>query len=205
MSQTCHYTFLVDSYATEVEKTLSVWAMAADEDLLRRPVPGDRRGRNLLEHMLHQCVSENAWFAGMLAIDVPGPVTPAQETRSDFLRHYAAAAAQRLAALRQQDDAYWQQQVQFFGEPRSRAWVMLRRIAHTAHHRGQQTVLLRLCGRSLHSVYGPTADTGGLPKLGGRVLYAYPELADLLADPEVAARALPPLGQQPVTERAEGL
>jgi uncharacterized damage-inducible protein DinB len=26
----------------------------------------------------------------------------------------------------------------------SRAWVMVRRIAHTAHHRGQQMAMLRM-------------------------------------------------------------
>ena len=37
--------FLVDTYRTEVEKTLSVWAMLGDADLRQRPRPGDRRGR----------------------------------------------------------------------------------------------------------------------------------------------------------------
>ncbi|MFL5496629.1 MAG: DinB family protein, partial [Gemmatimonadales bacterium] len=32
---------------------------------------------------------------------------------------------------------------------RSRAWILVRRIAHTAHHRGQQTILLRQLGREL--------------------------------------------------------
>jgi hypothetical protein len=37
---------------------------------------------------------------------------------------------------------------------------MLRRLTHTAHHRGQQMAMLRMLGRDLHSNYGPTADTG---------------------------------------------
>jgi len=36
----------------------------------------------------------------------------------------------------------------------------LRRIAHTSHHRGQQMAMLRMLGREVFSVYGPTADTG---------------------------------------------
>jgi hypothetical protein len=38
---------------------------------------------------------------------------------------------------------------------------MVRRIAHTAHHRGEQTTLLRMLDREVYSVYGPSIDTGG--------------------------------------------
>jgi uncharacterized damage-inducible protein DinB len=37
-------------------------------------------------------------------------------------------------------------------------WVFWRRILHSAHHRTQLTVYLRLLGRSVPSIYGPTAD-----------------------------------------------
>jgi len=198
------YDFLVSTYATEILKVLSVWSMAADQDL--RPRAGDRRGRNLLEHMVHQCASENGWFEGMFGIRVTLAVLPPAETRLAFIRHYADCAQQRLGALRQQDDAWWETEVPFFEALRPRTWIMTRRIAHTAHHRGQQTMLLRQVGRALHSTYGPSADTGGLPKDQARVLYAYPDLEALLAQ-EAGARektALPPLPARPLTERPDG-
>ncbi|MCA8975947.1 MAG: damage-inducible protein DinB [Planctomycetes bacterium] len=201
------FSFLVETYRTEVEKTLSVWSMFDEQDLARRPVSGDRRGRNAREHMVHQCVGENGWFANMLGIAVPGPVTPADETRAAFIACYAAAAAARLGALAVKDDAWWGETVAFFAEPRSRAWVMVRRIAHTAHHRGQQTVLLRLCGKALHSTYGPSADTGGLPKDQAPVVYPYPDLPTLLRqEGPTGARqkqALPAAPQRAVTERPD--
>lgn len=76
---------------------------------------------------------------------------------------------------------WWEQEVQFFDVPRSRAWVMVRRIAHTAHHRGQQMAMLRTFNRDLHSIYGPTADTGGLVQNGGKVIYASTGMDALLA------------------------
>lgn len=201
------FSFLVETYRTEVEKTLSVWSLFDDGDLRRRPVDGDRRGRNALEHMVHQCASENGWFTNMLGIAVPGPVTPGEETRAAFVAHYAAAAAARLAALAGKDDAWWGETVAFFEQPRSRAWVMVRRIAHTAHHRGQQTVLLRLCGKALHSTYGPSADTGGLPKDQAPVVYPYPDLPTLLREEAPAGarrrQALPAAPQCAVTERPD--
>ena len=85
-----------------------------------------------------------------------------------------------MHALRDKDDPWWEERVTFFEERRSRAWVMVRRIAHTAHHRGQQTALLRMLDCRLHSTYGPTADTGGLMQNKAPVIYAYPDLDTLL-------------------------
>ncbi|MGE3171735.1 MAG: DinB family protein [Planctomycetota bacterium] len=186
------YAFLVDTYATETEKVLSVWSMAEDQDLDLRPRPGDRRGRTLREHMVHQCVSENGWFESMLGIRVTGAPLPPTETRAAFVQHYAEHARQRLLALRATDEPFWETVVPFFRVPRPRTWILVRRIAHTAHHRGQQTALLRALGRPLHSTYGPTADTGGLPANGPAVVYPYPDLPTLLQE-EAGARRRQPL------------
>lgn len=62
------YQFLVDTYETEIVKVLSVWSQFEDGDLTQRPHPSDSRGRNLLEHMVHQSVSEDFWFKNILGI-----------------------------------------------------------------------------------------------------------------------------------------
>jgi len=176
------YEFLIDTYATERAKVLSTWSMFHDADLHARPRADDPRGRNALEHMVHQCVSEDAWFKEMLAIDVAAPPLPSVESRVEFICRYAEDSLRRLEQLRLQKDDWWEENTRFFDVSRSRAWVVVRRIAHTAHHRGQQTALLRMLGRELHSNYGPTADTGGLARNGGRTIYAYPDLDALLED-----------------------
>ncbi len=51
--------------------------------------------------------------------------------------------------------------MRFFDVPRSRAWVLVRRMNHATHHRGQLVVYLRLLEQKVPSIYGPTADTGG--------------------------------------------
>jgi hypothetical protein len=80
------YAFLVETYATERLKVLSTWATFRDQDLPVRPHPTDSRGRSVLEHMVHQCVSENLWFRDMLGIDVGAPPLPQPETRLEFIR-----------------------------------------------------------------------------------------------------------------------
>ncbi|MCP5110703.1 MAG: damage-inducible protein DinB, partial [bacterium] len=198
------YQFLIETYDTERLKVLNAWSMFRDEDLGYRPHPEDRRGRGFHEQMVHQSVSENLWFRTMLDIDVGAPPLPARETRLEFIRQYAEDSGRRLEALRGKADRWWEAETQFFEVRRSRAWVMVRRIAHTAHHRGQQTALLRMLNRDLHSTYGPTADTGGLMQDDAPVIYAYPGVESLIDGERVGGRkqGLPEPGVKPVTERA---
>ena len=193
------YVFLVETYATERIKVLSVWSEFGDEDLPLRPNASDSRGRSVREQMVHQCVSEDLWFRNMLGIDVAAPPLPLSETRLEFIRRYAEDSGKRLTALAAKDEPWWEQEVEFFDVRRSRAWVMVRRIAHTSHHRGQLMAMLRVLGRELHSNYGPTADTGGLMANHAPTIYAYRNIEELLADGP--KKELPGAGGKPVTER----
>jgi len=197
------YDFLVETYETERIKVLSVWSEFRDTDLPFRPRSGDPRGRSVHEQMVHQCVSENLWFKGMLGIDVAAPPLPSSETRLEFIRRYAEDSGKRLAALRDKHAAWWEGETNFFGVRRSRAWVTVRRLTHTSHHRGQQMAMLRMLGRDLHSNYGPTADTGGLMQNQAPTIYAYASVETLLKGEASggAKTPLPPRPEKPVTER----
>ena len=197
------YDFLLETYASERIKVLSVWSEFRDEDMPARPRPGDARGRSVHEHMVHQCVSEDLWFRNMLGIDVAAPPLPTQETRIEFIKRYAEDSSRRLAALREKKESWWEESTKFFDVERSRAWVMTRRLTHTAHHRGQQMAMLRMLGRDLHSNYGPTADTGGLMQNHAPTIYAYDNIDDLVAGETSGGRkrALPGSGGKAVTER----
>jgi uncharacterized damage-inducible protein DinB len=199
------YEFLVETYANERLKVLSVWSEFRDEDLPFRPRAKDPRGRSVHEQMVHQCVSEDWWFRTMLGIDAGAPPLPSPETRLDFMKRYAEDAAKRLAALEAKEESWFEGETAFFDVRRSRAWVMMRRIAHTAHHRGQQMAMLRMLGRDLHSNYGPTADTGGMMQNHAPTIYSYPSL-DALLEAEAAGghkTALPGSGGKQVTERPD--
>ncbi len=174
------YDFLIESYETERLKVLSVWSEFSDDDLTVRPRNDDARGRSVLEHMVHQCVSEDTWFRTMLSIDVGAPPLPEHEIRLEFIKRYAQDSDRRLERLRHTDESWWAEPVAFFDVRRSRAWVMTRRLTHTSHHRGQQMAMLRMLGRDLHSNYGPTADTGGLMQQHAPTIYAYATLEALL-------------------------
>jgi uncharacterized damage-inducible protein DinB len=197
------YDFLVETYATERIKVVSVWSEFRDDDLPVRPRRDDPRGRSVHEQMVHQCVSEDLWFRTMFGIDVEAPPLPKPETRLKFMEQYAVDSGKRLAELGQKNDVWWEEATKFFSVQRSRAWVMTRRIAHTSHHRGQLMAMQRMLGRDLHSNYGPTADTGGLMQNHAPTIYAYSSLDALLKGEAAggAKTALPGSGGKPVTER----
>ncbi|HEX3821185.1 MAG TPA: DinB family protein [Candidatus Sulfotelmatobacter sp.] len=144
-------------------------------------------------------MSEDLWFKNMLGIVVGVPPLPGQETRFEFVKRYVEDSGKRLAVLESKDDAWWEDETKVFDVPRSRAWVMVRRVAHTSHHRGQLMAMLRMLGRDLHSNYGPTADTGGLMANHAPTIYAYASIEQLLGQGEKAK--LPGTAGKTVTER----
>lgn len=194
------YQFLLDTYETERLKTLSVWSQFHDGDLRFRPEP---RARTPHEQMVHQCISEDTWMKTMLGIDLGEPPLPKSETRLEFLKRYADLSERWLAQLRTKPESWFEEITRFFDVERSRAWVIVRRIAHTAHHRGQLTAYLRMLGRDLYSTYGPTADTSGLFQNKAPVIYRYGSVETLL-EGEAQGGVWPPLpgpGSKSPTER----
>jgi uncharacterized damage-inducible protein DinB len=190
------FDFLIETFATERLKTLSVWSQFGDGDLEFRPAP---LARSVREHMVHQCLSEDGFFTRMLGLPVTTDVLPQREVCRQFIERYVAASGERLAGLRAKPAAWFDETTRFFTVERSRAWVLVRRIAHTAHHRGQLSTYHRLLGHPLYSIYGPTADTGGLPANGARVIYRFDSEDDVLAGDE--SPFLPGPGTEPSTER----
>lgn len=157
------YSFLLDTYETEILKTTGIWAAFRPEQLSYRPSP---KSRTVLEQMEHQLKSEGAWMKSMLEIET-GDLLPTEQTQVGYIAKYRADAGARLAILRERSDGWWQEQVRFFDVLRSRAWVMTRRLNHSTHHRGQLIVYLRVLRARVPSVYGPTADTGD------KVIYSF--------------------------------
>ena len=151
------YDFLLDTYETEILKITGTWAAFPESSLEFRPHP---RSRTVIEQFEHQVQSEGRWMSAMLGIDTGDP-NPQQRTQQGFIDKYREDAGQRLKILRTKPEEWFREVVTFFDVPRSRAWVLTRRINHATHHRGQLVVYLRLLEVPVPSVYGPTADTDG--------------------------------------------
>lgn len=152
-----NYSFLVDTYETEILKILGTWEAFPEDAMKFRPA---EKSRTVVEQFEHQVKSEGGWMRDMLGIDV-GEFLPKEQTKRAFIDVYRTCAEKRLAALRDKPNAWWEEDTKFFDVERSRAWVLVRRMNHATHHRGQLVVYLRLLEQRVPSVYGPTADTNG--------------------------------------------
>src|SRR5689334_4830176 len=148
---------LVKTYASEVNKLNSVWHEFAAEDLAFKPHP---RSSSVGEIMEHELLSERRLFGEFLGLpEVPAnEVVPADRTPRAFAARMVELSGKRLAFLAAQDENWWLTVVPFFDVERERIWIFWRRVLHTAHHRAQLGVYLRLLDKTVPSVYGPTAD-----------------------------------------------
>jgi len=151
------YQHLVDTYAGETNKTASVWRLFTSADLDWRPHP---RSSTVGEILKHQLLSERRFFAEFIGSPEPpgAQVLPAQADVASFVRRLVELAAPRLEWMAKQERNAWLARVPFFDTERERIWVFWRRILHSAHHRTQLTVYLRLLNRTVPPTYGPTAD-----------------------------------------------
>lgn len=156
-AQDASFQHLIDTYSSETNKTASVWRGFSDEDLAWKPHP---RSSSVSEILRHQLLSERRFFGEFL--DAPEPpatdVLPAETSVAAYCSRLIELALPRLAFFAGQTCAWWHQTVPFFDVDRERIWVFWRRVLHTAHHRTQLTVYLRLLDRTVPATYGPTAD-----------------------------------------------
>jgi uncharacterized damage-inducible protein DinB len=147
----------VDSYASEINKTAQVWLQFEDEELAWKP---HEKSSCVGEIMRHQLLSERRFFAEFLGSKEPaaGDILPASRTAGALVERYAGLSVERLSWLASVEPEQWLAKRPFFGEERERIWIFWRRVLHTAHHRTQLTVYLRILGKPVPSTYGPTAD-----------------------------------------------
>jgi uncharacterized damage-inducible protein DinB len=147
----------VDTYASETNKTASVWSAFEDRDLPWRP---HAKSSSVGDILKHQLLSERRFFAEFMGCPEPaaGDVLPPHQTVAAMTRRLVALAAPRLEWIAARSRQDWLERVKFFDVERERIWIFWRRVLHSAHHRTQLTVYLRLLERAVLPTYGPTAD-----------------------------------------------
>ena len=148
---------LLDTYVSETAKTAAVWLRFSESNLPFRPHP---KSSSVADIFRHQLLSERRFFGEFLSVPEPAAadVLPAQLTPASCAHRLQQLSARRLAFLAARDEAWWIENVRFFDVQRERIWIFWRRVLHTAHHRTQLTLYLRLLDQPVPSTYGPTAD-----------------------------------------------
>jgi len=148
---------LLDVYASEINKTVSVWRLFDDGVLDYRPHPKSTSVGDLFKHEL---LSGRRFFGEFLGLPEPAAasVVPNPIGADACVARLGDLARARLPHLARASPEWWHTPVGFFDVERTRIWVFWRRVLHTAHHRTQLTVYLRLLDRPVPPIYGPTAD-----------------------------------------------
>ena len=148
---------LLDTYASETNKVVSLWRQFAREDMAFKPA---EKSSTVLEIMKHQLLSERRFFAEFIGLG--GEPEAAALLPQDLTPRFLAAQPGTLRAPAGADGGSRSEVVAggvpFFDVQRERIWVFWRRVLHTTHHRTQLSVYLRLLGKPVPSSYGPTAD-----------------------------------------------
>lgn len=150
---------LLDTYVSEINKVAAVWNQFREDQLDFRPHPKSSSVRQIFTH---QILSERRFFAEFLGFSEP-PVedllpTGDKPTVQTYIHHCVELARRRLSPLSAATQDFWLQETPFFDVSRQRIWIFWRRVLHTAHHRTQLTVYLRLLDLRVPATYGPTAD-----------------------------------------------
>jgi uncharacterized damage-inducible protein DinB len=148
---------ILDTYASETNKAFSTWMLFPVEEMDFRP---HARSSSAGEIMKHQLLSERRFFSEFIGLQEPPAesILPAEASPSAFAMRLVDLARPRLQFLAPRDDGWWLERRPFFDVTRERIWIFWRRVLHSAHHRTQLTVYLRLMGKPVPSSYGPTAD-----------------------------------------------
>ena len=149
---------LLDTYASETSKVITMWRQFSPEEMGFKI---SERSATVVEIMKHQLLSERRFFAEFMGLPgelEPAALIPQELTPEAFCRRNEELCRPRLSRLAACDEKSWLEIIPFFDVKRERIWVFWRRVLHTAHHRTQLSVCLRLLGKPVPSSYGPTAD-----------------------------------------------
>ncbi len=151
------FQYLLDTYASEANKLISTWKLFDDSDLTFKPHPKSVDVANILRH---QFLSERRFFADFAETEEPSAdeVIPAPLTIESSCERMRELVMLRLPQFASKQAAWWHTEASFFDVRRQRIWIFWRRVLHTAHHRTQLTVYLRLLNKPVPAIYGPSAD-----------------------------------------------
>ena len=152
---------IVTTYASETNKTASVWRAVADDVLDFKPHEKTNPIRTIFTHQLLSERRFFAEFAGLNESTVEELLPPAAKPGvQEYIEKYVWLARRRLPQFAQGTTAWWLEQRDFFGGlKRERIWVFWRRVLHTCHHRTQVQTWLRLAGHEpVPAIYGPSGD-----------------------------------------------
>ncbi len=153
------YQYLIDTYVSEANKVVSIWRTVPNSLLGFKP---HEKSNDIQTIMKHQLLSERRFFAqfvGTQEMDVETLLPQVEKPEvKNYIEKYLEQIHHRLPQLANANHAWWHEEQPFFGLERERIWIFWRRVLHTAHHRTQMQLYLRLSDSHVPAIYGPSGD-----------------------------------------------
>lgn len=147
---------LLADYAEESTSTLRVIG-AFDSELLATSIPPDGRTIGALVSHLATSARQIIGFTGVtVAMESPVDGNDDVSRQVEFYRHVSETIAHAIRSS--WDEQFLLREVSVYGMTWTVAKTFQVLIRHEIHHRGQLVLLLRLNGRKVPGVYGPSAD-----------------------------------------------
>jgi len=141
----------------ESATSLKLLETLTDASLAQKVSPEGRTLGYLAWHIV-VCIGEMASKAG-LPVRGPAEDSDAPETAAEIAAAYRDSAAQLTEAVSANwTDAILEEEINMYGEPWKKGFVLSVLLAHEVHHRGQMTVLMRQAGLKVPGVYGPSRE-----------------------------------------------
>ncbi|MEO6810170.1 MAG: DinB family protein [Isosphaeraceae bacterium] len=155
------FQYLVNTYASETNKTVTMWRAIPCDLLDFKPLEKTNPIRTIL---VHQILSERRFFAQFVGFEespVDALLPPGDDPSTQaYIDSYLGLAKARLPQIASASAGWWLEERPFFdGLMRPRIWTFWRRVLHTCHHRTQVQAWLRMAGAPLvPPIYGPSRD-----------------------------------------------
>jgi uncharacterized damage-inducible protein DinB len=155
---------VVDTYVSECNKTASMWRAVPNDCLDFRPHETTNTIRTIFTHQL---LSERRFFAEFVGTVEPpaDQLLPAGDSPpvTAYIEKYIHLSKLRVPQLAAGTTEWWLTERPFFDNlSRQRIWIFWRRVLHTCHHRTQVQTWLRLAGKHVPAIYGPSGDVKSL-------------------------------------------
>lgn len=152
-----HTDDFIREFGQEAASTLNIFRSITNEALVSKPHDKVRSLQRLAWHIT-LTLGEMPGKAG-LKIEAPDEHSAPPDNIETICKTYETAANSLLNQVKTHwNDADLLTEVNMYGESWNKGTVLSVLIKHEAHHRGQLTVLMRLCGLSIPGVYGPSRE-----------------------------------------------
>ena len=144
-------------WQTEVEATQKIFKHLTTKSL-QQEVHADIR---TLGRLAWHCVTSIPEMANRTGLHLAGvsPEATIPATAKEIFDAYNTVAISLLEQVKSQwNDATLLVEDEMYGESWARGLTLQILVHHQIHHRGQMTVVMRLCGLALPGIYGPAKE-----------------------------------------------